>query len=55
LLPKNILQLCGDCHDDKDLKAVKAHAGTEGQSCVKCHDPHVGNNQFLLKPGKEAK
>jgi len=55
LLAKNILQLCGDCHDDKDLKAVKAHAGTEGQSCVLCHDPHAGNNKFLLKPGKEAK
>jgi predicted CXXCH cytochrome family protein len=50
LLAKNILKLCGDCHDDKDLKAVKAHAGTEGKSCVACHDPHVGKDKFLLKP-----
>jgi len=50
LLAKNILKLCGDCHDDKDVKAVKAHAGTEGKSCVACHDPHVGKDKFLLKP-----
>jgi predicted CXXCH cytochrome family protein len=60
LLAKDVLKVCGDCHDDKDLKAVKGHAGAEGKSCVVCHDPHVGVNKFLLKasalsqPGKEA-
>ena len=54
LLAKDILKLCGDCHDDKDLKAVKGHAGAEGQACTVCHDPHVGKDKFLLKPGKET-
>ena len=55
MLAKNILKLCGDCHDDKDLKAVKAHAGQEGKSCVACHDPHIGKDKFLLKAGAAGK
>jgi predicted CXXCH cytochrome family protein len=50
-----VLSLCGDCHDDKDLKAMKGHAGAEGKICTACHDPHVGNNQFLLKPSATGK
>ena len=50
LLPKPVGKLCLDCHDLKDLQAVKGHAGKLNVSCVVCHDPHVGNNQFLLKP-----
>jgi len=54
LLAKNILKLCGDCHDDKDLKVVKGHAGAENKSCVECHNPHVGKDKYLLKAGKET-
>ena len=49
MLAKNIMKLCGDCHDDKDLQAVKGHAGAAGKTCTLCHDPHVGSNQSLLK------
>ena len=49
LLAKNVVKLCGDCHDDKDLKTVKGHAEAAGKSCTACHDPHVGGDKFLLK------
>ena len=47
--------MCLDCHEEKDLKAVQAHAGTEGKSCVECHDPHVGQDAKLLKPAAKTK
>jgi predicted CXXCH cytochrome family protein len=50
LLKKNVAALCYDCHDQKDIAAVKGHAGAEGKSCIVCHDPHVGQNVNLLKP-----
>ena len=50
LLIKNVVKLCADCHDDKDLKADRGHIGIEGKSCTDCHDPHVGANANLLKP-----
>jgi predicted CXXCH cytochrome family protein len=31
------------------MQAVKGHAGAAGQSCVVCHDPHVGTDKFLLR------
>lgn len=52
LLLKNISKLCFDCHEEKNIKAVKGHANTESKSCVDCHDPHVGTDKNLLKPGK---
>jgi predicted CXXCH cytochrome family protein len=55
LLAKEVLKLCGDCHDDKDLKAVKGHAGAEGKACTVCHDPHVGADKNLLKPSAQTK
>jgi predicted CXXCH cytochrome family protein len=50
LLAKSLPALCLDCHDAKDLKADKSHAGTDNRSCLECHDPHGGNNSNLLKP-----
>jgi len=55
LLAKDILKLCGDCHEEKDLQAVKGHAGAEGKSCIACHDPHIGQNAKLLKPSAVPK
>jgi predicted CXXCH cytochrome family protein len=49
-LTKKILPaLCLDCHEQKDLAAVKGHAGAEGQNCITCHDPHTGTDKFLLR------
>jgi predicted CXXCH cytochrome family protein len=50
LLLKNPSQLCFDCHEEKDMAGVKAHAGTTGKSCLECHDPHWGKDKYLLKP-----
>jgi predicted CXXCH cytochrome family protein len=50
LLKKNVNLLCADCHDQKDIAAVKAHASIGTQSCTVCHDPHVGTDKNLLKP-----
>jgi predicted CXXCH cytochrome family protein len=49
---KNIAKLCFECHEDSDLKKVQAHANTENKSCIDCHDPHIGQDKNLLKPGK---
>jgi predicted CXXCH cytochrome family protein len=54
LLLKAPGKLCFDCHEEKDMAAVKAHAGTAGKSCVECHDPHSGKDKYLLK-GAAAK
>ncbi|SPE53407.1 hypothetical protein SBV1_1710038 [Verrucomicrobia bacterium] len=43
-------QLCFDCHEEKDMVAVKAHAQNGTKSCVACHDPHWGTDKYLLKP-----
>jgi predicted CXXCH cytochrome family protein len=50
MLKKSVVALCYDCHDQKDIAAVKGHADLGAQSCVKCHDPHVGQDKNLLKP-----
>ena len=54
LLAKSVLQLCGDCHEQKDIAAVKGHAGIGDKSCVECHNPHVGDNKNLLKPAAKG-
>jgi predicted CXXCH cytochrome family protein len=46
--------MCFDCHDDKDIKAVKAHLGAGEKSCITCHDPHVGQDKNLLKPAARS-
>jgi predicted CXXCH cytochrome family protein len=55
LLKKALPALCLDCHDQKDLAAVKGHAGTGDKSCMDCHDPHVGTDVNLLKPSAKSK
>jgi predicted CXXCH cytochrome family protein len=50
LLTKPPRQLCFDCHEEKDIAAVKAHASAGERSCVECHDPHLGKDKNLLKP-----
>ena len=37
---------------EKDMIAVKAHAGDPQGSCVACHDPHAGKDKNLLKSPK---
>jgi len=49
LLLKEPGKLCFDCHEEKDIAAVKAHADPN-KSCTACHDPHRGQDKFLLKP-----
>ena len=51
LLIKPRAQLCLECHEQKDLAAVKGHAQNGDKSCLQCHDPHAGQEKFLLKAG----
>jgi predicted CXXCH cytochrome family protein len=38
-----------ECHEEKDMAAVKGHAGIGNKSCVTCHDPHQGKDKYFLK------
>ena len=49
LLVKSVDKLCFDCHEDKDIKQVKGHENAGTQSCLSCHDPHVGKDKYLLR------
>jgi len=44
--------LCTSCHavsfDDKAKTSY--HRGIAGMDCTGCHDPHLADNHFLLKP-----
>ena len=51
LLAKPLAKLCLDCHEQKDLDAVKGHKKMGTTPCLKCHDPHVGGDKYLLKRG----
>jgi predicted CXXCH cytochrome family protein len=51
MLSKPLATLCMDCHEQKDIDAVKGHQGMGTTSCMKCHDPHVGTDKNLIKPG----
>jgi predicted CXXCH cytochrome family protein len=54
LLIKGRAKLCYECHEEKDLAAVKGHSGQLQKSCLDCHDPHLGADKFLLKPGAKS-
>jgi len=49
LLLKERAQICFECHEQKDMAAVKAHANVLQKSCLECHDPHFGQDKYLLK------
>jgi len=49
LLKKAPAALCLDCHEQKDLAQVKAHAAAGTKTCTDCHDPHAGKDKNLLK------
>lgn len=51
LLVKERQQLCYGCHVKKDMAELKGHAGMGDASCLKCHNPHSGDDKYLLKPG----
>ena len=51
MLKATAQEMCMECHEEADMARVKAHAGNALQkSCVSCHEVHVGENKFLLKP-----
>lgn len=60
LLLKSRTQLCLECHEAKDMNELKGHAQMGNKACLTCHDPHVGENKYLLKaaalkPAEEGK
>lgn len=47
LLKLDVPRLCIECHVSWDTRDVKAH--TKEKACTQCHNPHAGDNRFLLK------
>jgi len=54
LLVKNATKLCFDCHEEKDIKEAKGHENAGTQSCMACHDAHVGQDKYLLKVSRKT-
>lgn len=47
-------ELCSYCHEKKELVQDRHHATMDKDPCIKCHDPHGGDDRFYLKPGARA-
>lgn len=43
--------LCSYCHVTEELTPDKHHETMDKEPCVKCHDPHGGDERFYLLPG----
>jgi predicted CXXCH cytochrome family protein len=51
LIKATAQEMCLDCHEEADMAKIPAHGGNALlQSCVTCHEVHVGENKFLVKP-----
>lgn len=49
LLDDNNVELCTQCHSQEDLLMTEEHRKETSTNCVTCHNPHVGENSYLLK------
>ncbi|MCL5991342.1 MAG: cytochrome c3 family protein [Bacteroidetes bacterium] len=47
-LPKNVPELCYDCHDLSIKNQKSEHVPFKDGECLTCHDPHGSNQKFLL-------
>ena len=47
LLNEKTVDLCARCHAEGFINKTEEH--TSGEECISCHNPHVGNNRFLLR------
>ena len=43
------LDLCINCHSSATLFMNPEHQGENNEDCMACHNPHGGENKFLLK------
>jgi predicted CXXCH cytochrome family protein len=52
LLLEDGVDLCLSCHDSEDISRNRIHKEIKDQkSCLECHDPHAGDNRFMMKKG----
>lgn len=47
LLNLDVPGLCISCHVLWENRDLESHS--KGKTCTECHDPHAGDNRFLLK------
>ena len=48
-------KLCLECHEVQDLARSKGHEQLDKQSCLDCHQHHIGEDKYLLKPAATAR
>ncbi len=46
--------LCAACHSEELFVTADRHQEWAHVDCSVCHDPHVGDNEFLLRPDWES-
>jgi predicted CXXCH cytochrome family protein len=44
-------ELCNECHAKEDVFKNKIHDGFIDHDCMECHNPHGGNDRFVLQAG----
>jgi predicted CXXCH cytochrome family protein len=49
-------ELCGQCHDVKDVKFSRSHLGIDAKNltCTKCHSPHSSKDPKFFKAVEHA-
>ena len=45
--------LCYRCHVRDVMLELPGHRGWPGGTCLRCHDPHGGNERYFLRAGNE--
>jgi predicted CXXCH cytochrome family protein len=43
------ITLCGECHQQNELREVNGHELDSNSLCTSCHDPHSGSDRMLLR------
>ncbi len=53
-LPRTIVELCRECHDEKGSGSAAEHWLGQGVACTSCHSPHAGLEPAMVRSHARA-